>query len=533
MNTTYTVFISSEIFIVKYSIFEELMRKISTYLIILSCLLVLPGNVPGQDKQIISYNDAVRIALEQSYTIKSFLEKRRAMEESYLYSKAQFKPRIDLTAFAPAFNETVQPVERIDGLPVYNSVGTMQAGGILSFTYILPTGGNLSLRSTLYQENLKTVLALQDYTELTRDQAYSSLSLNFNQPIFTRNTLDENLEQAKLNFDKSSHTFSRQQFDIVYQVTNAFYELYRATRESEIAREQLGNSEEAFRIAGLKGETGRIPEGDVLIAEITVARDRAALLEKDGLLVRSEDFFKQLIGLDLNEDIQILTTLEYDTFAVDTEKAIEEALNNRLEVQESLLNIELRQIEVDRARRVREFTGNISAYYDITGVSTVTTGSTRELFESSFDNFVDRPPNRGITLSFSYPVFDWGRGSARIEQEMANLKDAELELENTKINIVREIREIVRNVEIAKLRLKIQERNQEIAQRSYEISVLRFENGDITSQELGVEQERLAATQIDFLNAFITYQLSVADLKRKTLWSFENNTHYSIEEYFK
>ena len=71
-----------------------------------------------------------------------------------------------------------------------------------------------------------------------------------------------------------------------------------------------------------------------------------------------------------------------------------------------------------------------------------------------------------------------------------------------------------------------------MAQRSYEISRMRFENGDLTSQELGREQERLAETQLSYLDAFIQYQLSVADLKRKTLWDFKNNKSYLKTDYF-
>jgi len=503
--------------------------------IVLSLILSFPVtgiSARAQQPRAITYDEAIRIALEKSYTIKSYIQKRQSMEQAYNFSKAEFKPRIDFAAWAPSLNESVEGVKRVDGLPVYNSIGLLQAGGFMSFTYILPTGGKLALQSTLYRENLKTVLAQQDYLELTRDQAYSKLSLSFTQPIFTRNTLAENLEFARLNFERTSHIFTRQQLDIVYNVTSAFYQLYRTTRQVEIAQEKLENSVEAYRIARLKGETGRIPEGEVLIAEINSESDRASLLEKEGELQRSEDFFKQLVGIELEEAIQILTTLEYDTFAIDIQRAIEEALKNRYEIKESSLSVELKKIDVDKAKRVREFTGAIMAYYDITGISTITTGTTRDLFESSFDNFIDRPPNRGITVSFSYPVFDWGRGKARIQQEMANLKDTELELENERNNILREVRDVTRNVEIAKMRLQIQLKNQERAQRSYEISLLRFENGDITSQELGMERERLENTQIDYLNAYITYQMSIADLKRKTLWDFQKNRQYTIDQYF-
>ena len=57
---------------------------------------------------------------------------------------------------------------------------------------------------------------------------------------------------------------------------------------------------------------------------------------------------------------------------------------------------------------------------------------------------------------------------------------------------------------------------------------MRFENGDITSQELALEQERLAETQLAYLDAFTAFQLAVANLKRKTLWDFENNRSYVL-----
>ena len=506
------------------------MRK-NVFILLLLVTFLSSHKIQAQPIQTLTYEAAINIALKKSYTIKSYLENKIAMQQFFNYYRAQFKPRMDLSIFTPSWNENVIPVQRPDGLPVYNSFGSMQFGGNLQFTYILPTGGNLALSSLMYRDDLKTVLAMQNYNQLKTSQAYSSLSLSFNQPIFTRNTLRENLYEARYRFEQSSSQFTRGQMNIIYNVTRGFYFLYRATREVEINREKLKNSEEAYRIAKLKGETGRIPEGDVLIAEVAAAQNRANLSESIGNLEREKDDFKQLIGLDLDEDIQIITDLKYDTFNIDLNKAIEQASRNRLEIYEAELDIKLQKIQLDRAERVRELKGNISAYYDITGVSTLGEGSIRQLFESSFDNFVDRPPNRGITFTLSYPIFDWGRGSARKQQEQANLRETELSYENTKVTIVREVRDVVRSVEEAKNRLKINEKNQQVAQRSYEISRMRFENGDITSQELGVEQERLATTQLNYLDAYITYQLAVADLKRKTLWDFQNNRSYLKDKY--
>ncbi|MCK5147473.1 TolC family protein [bacterium] len=497
--------------------------------IMAACLLVLP--LMAQTARTLTYDEAIRIALGQSYTVKSYMEQKTATEQYFNYFKAQFKPRIDFSLFAPEWNENVIPVQRPDDLPVYNSYGSLRVGADLQFTVMLPTGGNFRLRSLAYQEEQRNTLALRDYKQIRTDQAYTSLSLSFTQPIFTANTLKENLNRARFDFERTSAMFTRAQMDIIYDVTRGFYSLYRATRQVEIAKEKLKNSQEAHRVATLKSETGRIPEGDVLISEVDVSTDEANMSAAQGTLEREKDSFKQLIGLELADDINIITDLQYETFEVDLRKAIDEALRHRLELTEAELQIELQKIEVNRAKRVREFRGDITAYYDITGVSTLGSGNTNELFQSSFDNFTDRDPNRGVTFRLSYPIFDWGRGSSRVQQEQAHLRRRQLEKENTKVTIERQARDIVRSVGEAKRRLKIHEKTQQVSQRSYEISRLRFENGDITSQELSREQERLANTQLDYLGAFITYQLAVADLKRRTLWDFQNNRSYLKDDY--
>jgi outer membrane protein TolC len=317
--------------------------------------------------------------------------------------------------------------------------------------------------------------------------------------------------------------------NIIYNVTQGFYGLYKATREMEISEDKFKNSEEAFRIAKLKAETGRIPEGDMLIAEVAAAQNNAQLSENIGRLAREKDNLKQLIGLDINQEIKIITEIKYDTFQVTLNKAIEEALKNRLEINESELQIKLQKIQLDRARREREIKGNISAYYDIAGLSTTGKGTTEELFRSSFDNFVDRPPNRGVTLTFSIPILDWGRGSAKVQKAKAEFNNTVLGKDDQLTTITREVRDIVRTMEESRNRLKIHEKNQEIAKKSYQVSLLRFGNGDITSQQLATEQERLSDSQLAYLDAYITYQLAVVDLKRKTMWNFQNNRSY-LEE---
>ena len=75
----------------------------------------------------------------------------------------------------------------------------------------------------------------------------------------------------------------------------------------------------------------------------------------------------------------------------------------------------------------------------------------------------------------------------------------------------------------AENRLEVLKKNQEVAQRVFDISLQRFNNGDITSQELALDRNRLTQAKFSFLNAYIDYKLALADLKRKTMWDFEMN----------
>jgi outer membrane protein len=509
-----------------------LRKLIITFPIIIVILLIaglnkLTAQVSAPDTLYLTCPDAIDIALNKSYSSQSFEADKKAMQYYFSYYKAMFKPRLDLSLSVPMWQESVQEIEQANGLPVYNSNGSLLIGGNMNFTYVLPTGGNFSLAANPFRRNFTTILA-SDNSKLTNNLFNSELSLYFNQPIFTKNKLRENLREAEYNYQKSEHSYTSAQMDIVYDVTQEFYSLYRSKKQVEIALEKLTNSEESFRVARLKSKGGRIAQGDVMSAEVSVAQNKASYLKAINQMQNEEDRFKQLIGLDLDRKVGIVTNLDYKPVLIDEQKASEEAMKNRLEIKETEIDINLSKIEVDRAKRVREFSGNISAYYDLTGISTLGTGTTTQLFRSSIDNIRNRPPNRGVALTFTLPIYDWGRGASKVRQATYNLQSKELFRDNQKITIRREVREIIRSVNESIEQLDIHRRNLDLARQTFHISQMRFENGDISNQELTIEQERLATIQLDYLDTFISYQLSLNNLKRKTMWNFETNSSYIV-----
>ncbi len=518
----------------KYSVLSDIKTNLLYIIIsVLGFFSMFISNCKAQesDSLVLSYEKAIAIALNESYAIKSHRENKKAVQSYYLYHKAQFKPQLNFNIFTPTWVESVTQIDLPDGLPVYNSTGSLRTGGNLDFKYILPTGGNFSLYTNLYQEHLNTILATQNDEVLSTDQFFTQVGIGFSQPIFTKNTLKENLLEASILYKQEVNNYTKGQMDIIYNVTVGFYSLFRQSRVVDINNEKLKNSKEAYRVALLKYESKRIAEAEVLIAEVEMEKDKAVLSESLNLLDREKDLFKQQIGIEIDKEIDISTNIELDTFTIDSEIAFEQALLHRVEIANDSLNILLKKIDIDRAKRERELKGKISAYYDFTGLGVEPNANTNVLFNHSLDNMANRPSNRGVSLTFSYPISDWGRASAKKQQAKANLVNATLSLEDTKITIIREIKDIIRTIEESKNRVRINDKNNQLASRSYEISKLRYKNGDITSQQLAQEQERLSEAQLAYINSFITYQLAIADLKRKTMWDFQAGRSYILSEY--
>ena len=499
--------------------------KSHTFLPILIFLLF--PSLQAQEKTVLTIDRAIDFALHGSFTVRSNDENRRAAQFNYLFYKAQFKPQLDMNLYAPSWDESITMIPRQDSLPVYNSTSSIMFRSDLSFKYVLPTGGNLALTGAMYHDNLSTTFQ-SNYSTQKRQLAYSQFGVAFNQPVFTKNLLRENLTRAEYLYKNNELFFTRTQMDIIYEVTKNFYEVYRAAYAKQINEERLTNSQEALRIAKLKYETGNISEGELLSNEVEAAQNDASLLESIGKYERAKDEFKLLIGLNMNEEIDIIAEMEFETVVVDLQQAIDYALANRIEIKEREYDIKLQEINVDAAKRVSEMKGNISAYYNFSGLSP-NEGNVMDLFRQSFDNMAVRPPNRGITFTLTIPIVDWGRRRNYVNAETIRLDRYKMQLDYQYEQIVKEIREIVRTVYEAEKRFRINQTNADVAARSYRINRLRFENGDITGQELSLEQAKLSDVQLAYINAYVSYQLALADLKRKTMWDFENNRSYLIE----
>ncbi|MCD6307860.1 MAG: TolC family protein, partial [Candidatus Latescibacteria bacterium] len=368
-----------------FKVFHRLARSLCMLTV---SLTVVAAAAPGASAEILlSLDEAINIALEKGYDMKSHRLSLIQAEQNNLAARYRFRTNVDMNFSTPSWNENVREVQVPNGLPVYNSLGTLRYQGQIDINQPLPTDGTITLRSRLYQSQESNYFAETDNT-LKRKDFVSSLSIRLNQPLFTYNRIKTNLRRAELNYERTSLSLTRNELDVIYTVTNSFFSLYRATRSLEISNETLKQQQLQYDTARLKFEAGLIPEVEALRLEVDLATAQSNSLEAQAALERQRDTFKTLIGLGEDDDVGVKTNIDFTHVEIEL---------NRLSVR-----------EVDAGTEV---SANLSAYYDFTGRSdpTLPYGSgTNDLFDSSWSDLERRPVNRGVTLTFNVPVWDWG-----------------------------------------------------------------------------------------------------------------------------
>lgn len=132
-------------------------------------------------------------------------------------------------------------------------------------------------------------------------------------------------------------------------------------------------------------------------------------------------------------------------------------------------------------------------------------------------------PAYGIGLNFNIPIIDWGENRTRVKVQKARLKQTEYNKESVRRNIEGEVRNLVADFNSSLKRLQLLEKNVAVAEKSFEITRQRYADGDIDSQALALERDRLNNAYNSHLSAYISYQLMLSDLMRKTFYDFQND----------
>jgi len=458
---------------------------------------------------------SVLLARQKSIRMQMLEQSLKSASFNYKAALSQTKTHVDLDMTLPQYTETVKQWEDSTGISFY-PLRQNNLNSYLTINQPLPTDGSLYIRSGAQ--------SVVDYYANDRNTQISS-SIGLRQPIeafFGFNNNRMSVKQARLAYELNSKQLKREELNLVYDISQDYFNLLSVQERMNIARLSMEKQQEACTIAQSKYAAGLIREVEALQMEVdlsSAANNYDMAKVEFGAQVRT---FKQNLGINLKDSIVVNGELTYKPVLVEVEKAVSLALNNRPEIRENEIQIELQEMVVKRQRAQGMPSGNILLNYNFIGVGkdprTIPIGGT---FDQTWENLTSRPGSFGVGLTASIPILDWGENRARVQAARSLLKQDELQLESNRISIERDIRTQVDRLQRSLRRLQLLEKNVVVAEKSFDISRQRYANGEIDSQSMALERERLNNAYNTRLDAYINYKLLLSDLMRKTFFDFE------------
>ena len=485
----------------------------------LVCLsfLVLASSLSAQQIYNLDLESSIALAKEKSKTMQILQLSVKKSSFDLKAATSSFKTHVSMDFVVPQYTETIRQFEDTAGITFY-PVRQNQVSSYLTINQPLPTDGYLYIRSG--------VQSFSDYYAHDRNAQISS-SIGLQQPIaafFGYNQLQMGYKQAKLAYDLSSKQLKREELDLVYDISQTFFSVLSYHEQMNIAQMSLNKQQEAFNIAQKKFSAGLIREVEALQMEVDLSE---AVNNYDIARVNyyaQTDLFKEKLGINLVDSVVMKSDLSYNQVNVEVEKAVALALENRLELKENEIQIELSQMEIRKRKADKRINGNILFNYNFIGVDkSKLVIPVETAFDNTWQNLISKKGSFGVGLTVNVPIIDWGENRAKVHSAETTLAQNKLQQEAEKVTIERDIRETVNRLQSSLRRLQLLEKNVLVAEKSFEISRQRYANGDIDSQAMALERERLNNAYISRLTSFINYKLFLSDLMRKTFFDFEKN----------
>ena len=466
------------------------------------CQLLLSANA----QQILTLESAMEIARSNSPDIRRSLLNLENSEQTLKAQNAALKSNFSLNLTPISYDQT-RSFDTFQS--VWNTSKTTQSFGNLTISQpFLPTDGTISLVNRFgwqdsYSENGRN---------LTPRTFSNNLYLSIAQPLFTYNRTKLTLKGLELNLENAQLSYSMQKLNLEKQVTQFFYNVYLAQMNLSISQDEFTNTQKSYEITQNKVTAGIAAKEELYQAELNFATAKSTVENAQVNLDNAKDQFKQYIGLDISEEITVMTDVAFNPVKVDMNKAIEYGLTSRMELRQREIDVTNAQFQLIRTKSLNEFRGDLSLSIGIIGDN-----------ENLPDIYKNPTNNPRVAVSFNVPLWDWGEKKARISAQEAVIETQKINQTEQKVQIKVDIRKVYRNLQNLVNQIDIAAQNEKNAQLTYEINLERYANGDLTSMDMNLFQTQLSQKKMSYAQTLIDYKIELLNLKIQSLYDFEKN----------
>ncbi|MDI6845974.1 MAG: TolC family protein [Candidatus Saccharicenans sp.] len=329
------------------------------------------------------------------------------------------------------------------------------------------------------------------------------MSLNFSFPLFTGGRLTSSYRQASYNYQATSESIRQARQETILKVKQAFYGYLLARQFVDVAEESVTLAEKHLKNVRNLAEVGMATKFDLLRAEVQLANLRPQLIRAKNALQISELALKNLLGLDLNQPVEIKGELTFKEVEIDAEEAMRKALLNRPEIHQ--LNYQ------------RLMAGEMVKMARAADLPTIVVGGQLNYW-SNLLNFRRNNWENYYTISLvlNIPVFNGFANQAQAAQAKALARQLEYSMKGLTEAIKLEVEQAILNYKQAREAVLSQQKNVEQAAEAVRLAELNFSEGLATTLDVTSAQVALSQARTNYAQALYDCLMALAQLEKAT-----------------
>ncbi len=427
-------------------------------------LIFLPIYLLAQ-KNVLTLEDAIKIALENSNQVKLAQLEILKSDEKLVEARSALIPRISASGSYSRYLK--KPVLF---LPPDSPFGRL-TGGVIEIGFDNSYLSAISLQMPLFSWNIYAGIRSALKGKSLAEQAYKSVTLK-----------------------------------TIADVKKAFYgallarENYKITKmRVDLAEDNLKNVEKIYR-------QGIASEYDYISAQVQYQNLLPLLIQAENNLELAKNALKLVLGIDVKEDIEIEGEMKVDSLiGVDYASSLKDLYEKNPDLKQAEL-----QVELSREIVSLEVSGHLPSLF--------LTGNLQYQAQANDFKFNQYRWIRTtfIGLQIQIPIFNGFGTQARVDQAQASFQQAIERLNFTKQALENELKNTIYRIEQSGRRIESQKSAVELAELGYKIARKRFESGVGTQLEVSNAEVNLAQARLNYLQAIYDYLIAMSDLEKLT-----------------
>lgn len=471
--------------------------------VILSLFLILQFLTLSAQVRQFTLAEIIERAKQQSPSAKQAETRKENRYWQYRAFLSNYNPQLRLNGTAPDYNRDFFSNRQDDGTIVFQSRQQISSFVNLGIEQPLQwTGGNISINSNLDQ-----------FSDLAVDLTqYNSTLVNvrLDQPLFAFNPWKWDKKTEPLRYEESKREFVEEMESISGEAVDRFFAFLDAQVNLQIAQFNLANNDTIYRIEQGRYNIGTTSKDKLLQVELQLLRSRQDVAQAQLDQETSKLRLRTFIGLNDDEDLELILPENIPMFEIDYQEALQYAQENRADY----IAFNRRKLEAQREvaeARGQRFQTDLTASFGWNGASDV-----------PGDIYDDINNQQRVNFSFNIPILDWGRNKARMRTALANQRLNDYVIAQDEENFEQEILTQVRQFDMLLTQIEITKKSDEVAQERYNVAQNRYLIGKIDVTNLNIALTEKDNAKGAYVNALRSYWQAYYELRRLTLYDFEN-----------